>query len=368
MESLGEMELKNLIINELTLGKELTKQLQIHLNVPVSSSEALELLVQRILNSYDKALNLLTGGNGATATEAPAGTSESPRSLSASPTRSEDSDREFHRDQHDHRDTPRRRNAMPRWTKYVQVSPGIGLEGPLDDGYSWRKYGQKDILGAKYPRGYYRCTHRHVQGCLATKQVQRSDDDPTIFEITYRGRHTCSQGAPEVLNPPPPLPERPEPSTGVNHHHQQVTSHSQPQQNQNEVLLSFQTGLRVITDNIDTHNQPVSSLNFPPMPTANAHERHAFFPSEIQNNLPGNISPSFLSPTDSGSNYFSVSSSHIINNFAGNLPSHPSESELTDLISLATSATNSPTIGLHNPYSEMEFDPNFTFENPRYFP
>ena len=23
---------------------------------------------------------------------------------------------------------------------------------PLDDGLSWRKYGQKDILGAKYPR------------------------------------------------------------------------------------------------------------------------------------------------------------------------------------------------------------------------
>lgn len=114
MESLGEMELKNLIINELTLGKDLAKQLQIHLNVPVSSRETLELLIQRILNSYDKALNLLIRSNGATAatTETPAaaaGMSESPRSLSGSPTRSEDSDREFHRDQHDNRDTPRRR-------------------------------------------------------------------------------------------------------------------------------------------------------------------------------------------------------------------------------------------------------------------
>lgn len=26
------------------------------------------------------------------------------------------------------------------------------MEGPLDDGYSWRKYGQKDILGAVHPR------------------------------------------------------------------------------------------------------------------------------------------------------------------------------------------------------------------------
>ena len=34
----------------------------------------------------------------------------------------------------------------------MRVSPGIRLEGHLDDGFSWRKYGQKDILGAKYPR------------------------------------------------------------------------------------------------------------------------------------------------------------------------------------------------------------------------
>jgi len=34
----------------------------------------------------------------------------------------------------------------------VKVCPGTGLEGPLDDGHSWRKYGQKDILGANFPR------------------------------------------------------------------------------------------------------------------------------------------------------------------------------------------------------------------------
>lgn len=34
----------------------------------------------------------------------------------------------------------------------MKVNSENGLEGPGDDGYSWRKYGQKDILGAKYPR------------------------------------------------------------------------------------------------------------------------------------------------------------------------------------------------------------------------
>ncbi|KAL5568311.1 hypothetical protein UlMin_024886, partial [Ulmus minor] len=81
------------------------------------------------------------------------------------------------------------------------LNPAMGLEGPLDDGFSWRKYGQKDIMGAKFPRGYYRCTHRNVQGCLATKQVQRSNEDPTIVEITYRGRHTCTQASSNIVAP-----------------------------------------------------------------------------------------------------------------------------------------------------------------------
>lgn len=41
---------------------------------------------------------------------------------------------------------------MPTWTEQVKVGTDKGLEGPPEDGYSWRKYGQKDILGAKYPR------------------------------------------------------------------------------------------------------------------------------------------------------------------------------------------------------------------------
>ena len=44
------------------------------------------------------------------------------------------------------------RKATKRWTHQVRVNPATGLEGTLDDGFSWRKYGQKDILGAKHPR------------------------------------------------------------------------------------------------------------------------------------------------------------------------------------------------------------------------
>ncbi|CAM0953710.1 unnamed protein product [Alopecurus aequalis] len=81
---------------------------------------------------------------------------------------------------------------------------------PLDDGLSWRKYGQKDILGATYPRAYFRCTHRHTRGCHATKQVQRAAADPLLFDVVYNGAHTCGKQirtpslltSPELQQPP----------------------------------------------------------------------------------------------------------------------------------------------------------------------
>ncbi|XP_054777407.1 uncharacterized protein LOC129285665 [Prosopis cineraria] len=85
----------------------------------------------------------------------------------------------------DKKHSPTRR-AMPRWTLKSK---------DLADGYSWRKYGQKDVLGAKFPRGYYRCSRRNTEGCLATKVLERDDEDPSLFNITYRGRHTCRQAS-----------------------------------------------------------------------------------------------------------------------------------------------------------------------------
>ncbi|KAG6488992.1 probable WRKY transcription factor 75 [Zingiber officinale] len=57
----------------------------------------------------------------------------------------------------------------------------------LDDGYRWRKYGQKAVKNNKFPRSYYRCTH---QGCNVKKQVQRLSKDEGVVVTTYEGVHS----------------------------------------------------------------------------------------------------------------------------------------------------------------------------------
>ncbi|KAK8555799.1 hypothetical protein V6N13_069879 [Hibiscus sabdariffa] len=57
----------------------------------------------------------------------------------------------------------------------------------LDDGYRWRKYGQKAVKNCPFPRSYYRCTSG---GCGVKKRVERSSEDPTVVVTTYEGQHT----------------------------------------------------------------------------------------------------------------------------------------------------------------------------------
>ncbi|CAK9162958.1 unnamed protein product [Ilex paraguariensis] len=66
----------------------------------------------------------------------------------------------------------------------VQTRSEVDL---LDDGFKWRKYGQKVVKGNPHPRSYYRCT---FVGCNVRKHVERASTDPKSVITTYEGKHS----------------------------------------------------------------------------------------------------------------------------------------------------------------------------------
>ncbi|XP_012458479.1 probable WRKY transcription factor 75 isoform X1 [Gossypium raimondii] len=81
--------------------------------------------------------------------------------------------------------TDKKKEKMIRKPRYAfQTRSEVDI---LEDGYRWRKYGQKAVKNSKFPRSYYRCTH---QGCNVKKQVQRLSKDQSIVVTTYEGIHT----------------------------------------------------------------------------------------------------------------------------------------------------------------------------------
>ncbi|XP_027157627.1 probable WRKY transcription factor 51 [Coffea eugenioides] len=87
-----------------------------------------------------------------------------------------------------------RKNTVPKVVFQTRSPDDI-----LDDGYRWRKYGQKSVKNSKYPRSYYRCSH-HT--CNVKKQVQRLSKDTSIVVTTYEGihNHPCEKLM-ETLSP-----------------------------------------------------------------------------------------------------------------------------------------------------------------------
>lgn len=65
------------------------------------------------------------------------------------------------------------------------ISKEVGAYKYSEDGFFWRKYGQKHVKGSEFPRSYYKCTNTN---CLVRKKVERSHDGQ-ITEIVYRGSH-----------------------------------------------------------------------------------------------------------------------------------------------------------------------------------
>ncbi|KAM7510092.1 hypothetical protein LguiB_008967 [Lonicera macranthoides] len=65
------------------------------------------------------------------------------------------------------------------------LPPSVAVDKPANDGYNWRKYGQKQVKTSEYPRSYYKCTHLN---CPVKKKIERSHDGQ-VTEVIYKGQH-----------------------------------------------------------------------------------------------------------------------------------------------------------------------------------
>lgn len=68
----------------------------------------------------------------------------------------------------------------------VPKSESLSTKKTSDDGYNWRKYGQKQVKGSENPRSYFKCTYPN---CLTKKKVETSLVKGHVTEIVYKGSH-----------------------------------------------------------------------------------------------------------------------------------------------------------------------------------
>ncbi|KAJ9555837.1 hypothetical protein OSB04_010451 [Centaurea solstitialis] len=271
------------VIHELTQGIQMAKQLRANLNSP----QARDFLIHNILSSYEKLLYVLKSAD-STGSPTPS-LPDSP--ISGGSLQSGDFDNVV----------SRKRKAPTEWEDHVRICTDDGFEGKTDDGYNWRKYGQKLILGSKYPRSYYRCTYRKAKNCLATKQVQRTDGIPAICDISYKGKHTCNHGG-QSAAPSPPSPEKYE-IEPPNHHHHHPSSPN-PSPNPTEMLSDLKANLTVNTTDLGATGAP--SFSFTPTPFGILDDcDELVFQNIFDDDLLEGHLPSFISPANSESNTFS---------------------------------------------------------------
>ncbi|XP_074329884.1 uncharacterized protein LOC141667344 [Apium graveolens] len=357
MEKGTEIEQKILMNIELKQGQELANQLkQQFFDTSKTSRESCEFLLTNILSSYENALSILKSNALKSEHQSPViSMLNSPHSFTSdtSPTSDISDD--------PHKNVFKKRKALPQWSEQVQVPLGAGAEGPLGDGYSWRKYGQKDILGATFPRAYYRCTYRHSQGCLATKQVQKSDEDSTLLQVTYKGRHTCKQGSESGVVMCGKEEKRQK--KGIYEPKQE----EQIQEPKAETIISFGGSLKTEELGRSMEVERLPSFSFPCTIVESVYKKdHLFSEDSRENNFMASSYSSYITPETSECSYLSLSPYHMDNfGIAQNLQS--SESDLTEILSAPNSVTNSPIGHFDISLDSVDFDPNFSSDILEFF-
>ncbi|KAK1376150.1 WRKY domain-containing protein [Heracleum sosnowskyi] len=341
---------------ELKQGQDLANQLKKQLYSPKRSVETCEFLVTRLLSSYEKALSILNKG-GAT-TKAVVGCSlgspgekkilPPPLILKSGAFKLEDDPCTSPRSEKS--DEPRKnvlkkRKTMTQWSEQVQVPLGTGVEGPLGDESSWRKYGQKNIFGATFPRAYYRCTYRNSQGCLATKQVQRSDESLSLILVNYKGRHACKKGSESSAR-----------SASCGNEEKRHKTQKQNGEKTNNFRMCHKT--EELGKGTEVERSP--SFTFPSTIVEFVYKENHFYSGDTRQNsfIDSRYLPSSINQETSECSYLSLSPYHNMNNFEFDQSLPSSESGLTEILSAPNSVTNSPIGDFNISLDPVDFNPN----------
>lgn len=173
-----------------------------------------------------------------------------------------------------------------------------------------------------------------------------------MFEITYRGKHTCSQG--NYLAQSCHSPEKKENDHDHDHHQKQPLQ---------ENLLSNQTieNIEKLETKASTFCFGSTSVGYKDM--VNGGFSHLAIDTHT---ALGSFSQSFISPTTPDSNYFTPSPCQRSNVGGTHNVPHP-ESDVHEIFSANNSATNSPILDWDFPFDSEQINPNFPFNSSGFF-
>ncbi|KAI3829957.1 hypothetical protein L1987_04089 [Smallanthus sonchifolius] len=107
-----------------------------------------------------------------------------------------------------------------------------------DDGYNWKKYGEKQVTVSEYPRSYYKCTY---PDCLM-KKVEETSSDWNIIRIIYREHH----------NHPKPQSTKRSSSSDTSLEDQTQAKRLKMESEENKVVIKTESDIDILDDGYNT--------------------------------------------------------------------------------------------------------------------
>jgi len=146
----------------------------------------------------------------------------------------------------------------------------------LEDGYRWRKYGQKAVKNSPFPRSYYRCTS---PSCNVKKRVERCYSDPTIVVTTYEGQHThpinINNNSSTFHHMPPPASA----SASSFFRQQLLPQLLQHSHHPQQLLVNHNNILSPINTNFMNYTTTTTTTMNPTITTSSMHDHRRFTPT-----------------------------------------------------------------------------------------